>query len=75
MICNLSLAVLGGLLTTCNPAPPAKLKMATRWVTIWPTGSCKVIGSFNQLLINNFFDSSTPSMKNGLDREWKIITN
>ena len=50
--------------------------MADRGVPKWPTGAGKwsiprFIGRSNQLLLNKFFDSSTPCMRNIDNREGK----
>ena len=71
---NTSLAAKGALahrLQRRTAAPPAKSKMAARgpkmaegvWTGVYPY----VFGHSKQLLLNKFFDPSTPSMRKGRD--------
>ena len=39
---------------------------------VWKGVQPKVIGHFEPLLLNKFFDPSTPSMRKGRDGEWKM---
>ena len=51
-----------------NAAPPAKSKMADGvWKGVYP----QIFGHSKQLLLNKFFDPSTPSMRKVDDREKK----
>ena len=52
---------MGRSLTACNAAPPAKSKMAARGPKM-AEGVLKG-GRSKQLLLNKFFDPSTPSMR------------
>ena len=58
---NTSLAAPEHSLTACNTAPPGGPKMADG---VWKGVQSLVIGRSNQLLLNKFFDPSTPSMSN-----------
>ena len=50
-------------LPACNAAFPAKSKMAARG----PSMADGVFGYSSQVLLNKFFDPSTPSMRKGCD--------
>ena len=55
-----------------NPKwPPGGLKMADG---VWNGVQSQVIGRYDQLLLNKFFDPSTPSMRKGRDGEWRPNT-
>ena len=57
---------MGHLLTAYNSAQPAKSKMADGvWEGVYP----KVLRCSRQLLLNKYFDPSTPSMRKGRDGE------
>ena len=71
---NTSLAAPGALAhrlqhrTTCNTSPPAESKIADR---VWKWVKPLVIGPPDQLLLHQFFDPSTPSMRKVDDGEKK----
>ena len=45
----------------------SKIQNGSQGAPKWPTGSGKVVGRSKQLLLNKFFDPSTPSMRKGCD--------
>ena len=61
---NTSLAAPGAL------AQRLERRTACQWAPKWPTGS-GVLGRSRQLLLNKFFDPSTPSMRKVDDGEEK----
>ena len=42
---------------------------------VWKGVNPKVLGRFKQLLLNKFFDPSSPSMRNGRNGEKKLLSN
>ena len=69
---NTSLAAKGALAYRLQHRTACKIKNGRQGTTKWPTGSGKVsalgFGRSEQLLLNKFFDPSTPSMRKGRDR-------